>query len=198
MMPRSVDGSLSRRCESADRCPPTRRRRHRHRERALHRPRAAVERELADDRVLIEQLALELPAAGENADGDRQIERAGTLRQLGRGQIDHDAILRPHEAAVDHRPLDAMRALLHRLLGQADEHRLRQRAGRDIDLDFDRQGVDAQQRKGVQLGEHGGQCNTVQAAIHAATIPLAFSSLNCQPSWRNCRQNSLRGTIDKA
>ena len=50
---------------------------HRHRERALHRPRAAVERQLADDRVLVEQLALELPAAGENADGDRQIERAG-------------------------------------------------------------------------------------------------------------------------
>ena len=65
---------------------------------------------------------LNLPAAGENADGDRQIERAGTLGQFGRGQIDHDAILRPHEAAVDHRPLDAMRALLHRLLGQADEH----------------------------------------------------------------------------
>ena len=66
--------------------PTLRRRGHRHRERAFHRPRAAVERELADDRVLVEQLALELSAAGENADGDRQIERPGALRQFGRGQ----------------------------------------------------------------------------------------------------------------
>ena len=151
---------------------------HRHRERAFHGPRAAVERELADDRVFVEQLAFELSAAGEHADGDRQIERAGALRQLGRGQVDDDAILRPDEAAVDHRPLDAVHALLHRLLGQADEHRLRQRAGRDIDLDFDGQGVDAQQREGVQLGEHGGSvaethddfiCAKSRAAVCAKT-----------------------------
>jgi hypothetical protein len=65
------------------------------------------------------------------------------------------AILRPHEAAVDHRPLDAMRTLLHRLLRQTHEYRLWQCAGRNIDFDFDGQSVDAQQREGVQLGEHG-------------------------------------------
>ncbi len=37
----------------------------------------------------IEQLALELPAAGEDADGDRQIERAGAFGQLRRGKVDH-------------------------------------------------------------------------------------------------------------
>ena len=50
---------------------------HRHRECALDRPRAAVERELADDRVFVELFAFELPAAGQDADGDRQIERPG-------------------------------------------------------------------------------------------------------------------------
>ncbi len=94
-----------------------------------------------------------LPARMPTAIG--KIERPGALRQLGRCQVDHDAILRPHEAAVDHRPLDAMRALLHRLLGQSDEQRLRQRAGRDIDFDLDRQSVDTEERKGVELGEHG-------------------------------------------
>jgi hypothetical protein len=47
--------------------------------------------------------------------------------------------MRPHEAAVDHRPLNSVCALLDGLLRQADQHGLRQRAGRNIDLDFDRQ-----------------------------------------------------------
>jgi hypothetical protein len=63
--------------------------------------------------------------------------------------VNQAAILRPCEGAVDHCSLDAVRALLHRLLGQADQHGLRQRARRDIDLDFDGQRVDAQQRKGM-------------------------------------------------
>ena len=78
---------------------------------------------------------------------DRQIERRRLLRQLGRGQVDDDAVLRADEAAVDHRPLDAVRALLDRRFGQADEDRLGQRARRDVDLDLDRQGVDARGAK---------------------------------------------------
>ena len=31
--------------------------------------------------------------------------------------------------------------------GKPDEHRLGKRAGRNIDFDFDRQGIDAQERK---------------------------------------------------
>ena len=57
------------------------------------------------------------------------------------------AILRAHEAGVDHRPLDAVRALLDGRLGQADQHGLGQRAGRDVDLDLDRHGVDAHAAK---------------------------------------------------
>ncbi len=126
-----------------------------HRERALGRPREAVEGQLADDGVLLEPVGGELPAGGEHAERDRQIERRGLLGQLGRGEVDDDAVVRAHEAGVDERPLDAMRALLDGRFGQADEHGLGQRAGRDIDLDLDRQGVDAEEREGVELGEHG-------------------------------------------
>jgi hypothetical protein len=59
------------------------------------------------------------------------------------------------EVAVDLRSLDPMRALLDGLFRQTNEHGLGQRAGRNVDLHLDRQGVDAQQRKGVQLGEQG-------------------------------------------
>ncbi len=48
-----------------------------------------------------------------------------------------------------------MRAFLDRRFGQADENGFGQGAGRDIDLDLDRQGVDAQERKGLQFGQHG-------------------------------------------
>jgi len=40
--------------------------------------------------------------------------------------------------------------------GEADENRFWERAGRDIDLDFDRHGLDANEGEGVELGEHGG------------------------------------------
>lgn len=71
------------------------------------------------------------------------------------GQVDHDAVLRADEAAVDHRAFNAMRAFLDRLLGEAHEDRLGQRGGGDVDLDFDREGFDAQEREGVEFGEHG-------------------------------------------
>ena len=52
---------------------------------------------------------------------------------------------------------DAVRALFDRLLGQADEERFRDGAGRHIYFDLDGQCVDAEQREGVELGEHAGQ-----------------------------------------
>ena len=104
-----------------------------------------------------EPLGRDLPAAGQDAQRDRQIERGGLLGQIGRGQVDDDAVLRPLEAGVDHRPLDAVRAFLDRRLRQADENVLRQARGRDIDLDLDRQGVDADEREGFEFGEHKSQ-----------------------------------------
>ena len=47
----------------------------------------------------VEALGGELAAAGEHAQRDRQIERRGLLGQIGRGEVDDDAVLRPHEAA---------------------------------------------------------------------------------------------------
>jgi magnesium chelatase family protein len=67
----------------------------------------------------------------------------------------HHTILRPHKAGVHKRALNSMRALFHRCLGQAHENCFRQCAGRDIDLNLDRQGLDSQQRKSLQLGKHG-------------------------------------------
>jgi hypothetical protein len=66
----------------------------------------------------MEQFGRKLPTGGQDADGDRQVERAGTLGQLGRSHVHDHAVLRPDEARIDHRPLDAMDALLHRRFGK--------------------------------------------------------------------------------
>ena len=56
-----------------------------------------------------------------------------------------------------------------------------QRAGRDVDLDLDRQGVDAQERKGVELGEHGDSvadgrhCFTVQGLSELFRLNVGVS-----------------------
>ena len=177
---------------------------HRHRERALHRPRRAFERQLADDGVLLEQLRRKLPAAGEHAQRDRQVERAGVLGQLGRGEVDDDAVARADEAAVGQGPLDAVRAFLDGRFGQADEDRLGQRAGRDIHLDFDRHGFDADEREGVELGEHDGNPQleaVILAANVAATKPMQVYSLNARGLWsaasadRGARLRLLSGVV---
>ncbi len=126
----------------------------------------------------------ELPAAGEHAERDRQIERRGLLWQFGRGEVDDDAIVRPDEAAVDQRPLDAVRAFLDRRFGQADEDRLGQRAGRDIDLDLDRHGVDADEREGVELGEHG-----------PCSLPIGLRERSRRILWRVREGTASAGTV---
>ena len=116
--------------------------------------RGAVERQFADDCVIAEAFDGELPTGGEDAERDRQIERGGVLREIGRSEIDHYAILRPLIAAIHQRPFDAVYTLFNGRLGEADEDGLRERGVRDVDLDFDRKRVNAQQREGLQLGEH--------------------------------------------
>jgi hypothetical protein len=59
----------------------------------------------------------------------------------------------PVVAEVDQGALDAVDALAHGHFRQTDQHRLGQ-PGRHVHLGFDRSGVDADQGKRVQLGEH--------------------------------------------
>src|SRR5439155_22505130 len=70
------------------------------------------------------------------------------------GKVDDQPARVPLVAEVRQGTLDAVDALLDRQLRQADQEDLRQpRAG--IDLGLHGYGLDAQQREGVELGEHG-------------------------------------------
>ena len=97
----------------------------------------------------------DLAAAQEQAQGDRQVEPAGILLEIGRGEVDHHAVDRPAISRVDDRPLDPVRALADGRLGQADQDRLGLGGERDVDLDFDRGRIDSDERVGGELGEHG-------------------------------------------
>ena len=60
-------------------------RRHGHRQGALGRPRRAIQRQLADHGVAVEQLGGRLAAAQEDAQGDGQVEGRGVLGHVGGG-----------------------------------------------------------------------------------------------------------------
>ena len=122
---------------------------------ALDGPGLAGEGQLADDGERAGPLEGDLAAAQEQAQGDRQVEPAGVLLEVGRGQVDDDPVDRPAVSRVDDRPLDPVRALADGRLGQADQDRLGLDGERDVNLDFDRGRVDSDERVRGELGEHG-------------------------------------------
>ena len=117
----------------------------RHREDAFRRADGSVEGQFAAGAVRVETGRRELPAGAQESQGDRQVERGGLLRKVGRRQVDDDPVDGPRVAAVDQRPLDAVHAFFDGRFGQADEDRLRHGAGRDVDLDLHRLGFDSEE-----------------------------------------------------
>ena len=172
---------------------------HRGGESPLDGPDGAVESELADDGEVLDLLRRELAGGDEHADGDRQIEVAGLLAKIGRGQVDDDATGRPIEAEIGEGPLDAVDAFLHGGFGEADENRLGHAGGR-IDFDLDRHGVDADEREGTDLGEHGagrpGNWKSVQYGAGLDELQANPGQLNAAHSINLFIRGSSRLAID--
>ena len=95
-----------------------------HRQDALDRPGLAGECQLADDGEVARPVEGDLAAAQQQPQGDRQVEAVGVLLEIGRSEVDHDAVDRPAISRIDDGALDAVRALLDGGLGQADQHGL--------------------------------------------------------------------------
>ena len=118
---------------------------HGDREGAAGGPRRALERELSHDGIVGQPLRRDLPAPGEDAEGDRQIERGRLLGQLRRGEIHDDPVVGAVESGVDHRAGHAVRALADGRVGHADEHGGGEGAARHVHFDVDRNGLDPEQ-----------------------------------------------------
>ena len=102
-----------------------------------------------------------------------------------RSKVDDRAARGPVVAEVGQGPLDAVDTLPDGHLRQADEDRLGQPGGGvHFHLDGDR--VDADQSKGVELGEHAGRISAARAAIsQGRTQPGIVTTPN--GSLKSCR-----------
>ena len=117
-------------------------------------PRRSLERQFTDHRVILQPLRRKLSAPGEDAEGDRQVEGGRLLRQLRRGEVDDDPVVRPVEARVDHRPGDAVRALADRGVRQPHEHGRRQGPSGNVHLHIDGHRIDPEQGERLEPREH--------------------------------------------
>jgi hypothetical protein len=125
-----------------------------HRENALRRADGPVECQFAGRSKRGKTGRRELSAGAEQSQGDGQVERGGLFRQIGRRQVDDDAVDGPRISAVDKRPLDAVHAFFDSRFGEADKYRLWQRSRRNVDFDFHWLGFDSKERVRKKLGEH--------------------------------------------
>ena len=113
----------------------------------------AVEREFAHDHVVGGGFVRDLSRGGQDADGDRQVERCAFLAHVGRCHVDRDLFAWPAEAVGLEGGVDAVRGLLDGVVRQTDQvvpHSLR-----DIDLDGNGNGRDAFDGTSVCLYQHG-------------------------------------------
>ena len=118
----------------------------------------AVEGQLAEHQRVVEIAPRQASGGGEQPERDRQIERGARLSQVGRGEVDGDAMRRKFEAAVADGAANAVAALAHARVGQSDEMEPG-KSERDVDLDLDDGGVDAEDGGGANAGEHAvGAC----------------------------------------
>src|SRR3546814_9719368 len=120
---------------------------------------------------LRQRLHRHLPAGGEDAQRDRQVEAAAVLGQVGGGEVDGDRALRELELRATDRGAHAVARLAHRRLRQADHVHPRQAAG-EVDLAPDLGGVDSCARTSVhERKRHGARPSA--AAVRPAWPPAA-------------------------
>lgn len=138
----------------------------RHGQRAAHRAQLAGEREFAGKFMAGQAGRRNLPAGGEDAEGDRQVEAPGFLGQVGRGQVYGDAAGGVLEAGIDDRGTDAVACLANFGVGQADQGQSGQPVGQ-VHLDGDRRRVEAVESP----AEGDGQRHELIAGCRCAPFP---------------------------
>ena len=116
-------------------------RQQRTRQRAADSLDPAVEREFALDQVVAHPFGAERASVGgQDGERDRQVERRAFLAGVGRRKVDGYLAVRKLVAGILDRRLDPLLGLAHSALGEADGLELRHSA-RDVNLDFDREGI---------------------------------------------------------
>ncbi len=125
----------------------------RQRDRTAHRPQLAGQRQLAGKLGLRKAGRVDLAGSGEDAQRDRQVKARRILRQVGRCEVDRDAlVVREAQRAVRKRRAHALARLAHLGVGQADQGEARQPVGQ-VHLDLHRRRAEPVQRAAVNHGQ---------------------------------------------
>ena len=137
----------------ADHAAPRRAGGNRRRQHAGNATERAVERQLAQHDVARDAVARHHAHGGQKTERDRQVVVAALLGEVGRREVDGDALRRQGKAKRAEGGAHALAAFADRLVGQAD-HDEGELARRHQDLDVDRQHVDALESHGAHLCLH--------------------------------------------
>ena len=128
----------------------------RHRQHAANRLNRSVERQLAEQDDAVDQARLDNAARRKHAKRDREVVGRPGLANVGRRQVDGDAMPRKLESRIaDGRP-NAIPAFADAGVRKTD-HRENGKPEGDVDLDDDGQRLDAEDRRASKAGEHGRQ-----------------------------------------
>ena len=125
----------------------------RRRQYARHTAEGAIQRQFAQHHEIFQALAGEHTHGGKKCEGNRQVVVAAFLSQIGRRQIDGDALWREGQAQRPECCPHPLATFAHGLVGEAD-HRESDGPRRDHDLHVDRQDVDALESHGPHLCLH--------------------------------------------
>ncbi len=148
-------GRLRPRGRRADQAEPSRIRRHRGRQHPGYRGDAAVERQFAEHAVAPQRVRRQRPDRAHHGERDRQVVVRALLGQVGRGEIDGDALGREREARGDQRRPHPLARFRHRLVGQPHHHE-GDGAGGDLHLHVDGAGLDPLEGDGGDARDHAG------------------------------------------
>jgi hypothetical protein len=128
----------------------------RHRQHTRHGAHAAVQAQFAHQQKAAQVVGVQRAIRAQDADGDGQIEARAFLLQVGRRQVDGDVRGRNQVAGVLDGRADAVAALAHGGVRQADgvEDVLFRNHAAIVHLDIDEVGVDSVDSRAVSLEEH--------------------------------------------
>ena len=125
----------------------------RRRQHARHRRKTPVEREFAENGVVLERVRRDHVHRHQQRHGDRQVEMRAFLQHVGGDEIDGDALGRQGKPHGRQRRAHPFAALRDRLVGQADDVE-RDHARRQLHLAVDIEHVDAVEGDGMNAGDH--------------------------------------------
>ena len=158
-------------------------RRQRHRQGAAHRTHRPFQAQLAQHRHAAEPLPGDLIGGGQDAQGDRQIERRSLLPYIRRGQVHGDPLEGKGVPRIGESRVHALPALFHRSLRQPDRRERRQAVG-DVGLDVHQVGIDSQDGRRADARKHADTMRAgggIAVPIRCGTAPYASRGSRFQP-----------------